>query len=83
MAKSFLYLLYVLFIFKFHTLSLILESAHLLTLLPLFFNCLDTDLKQIVCVSPSSIIFSSRLNDFKHKLFILFLKFASNVFNVL
>ena len=43
------------------------------------FNCLDTDLKQIACVSPSSIIFSSRLNNFKHKLFILFLKFASNV----
>ena len=37
------------------------------------FNCLDTDLKQIACVSPSSIIFSSRLNNFKHKLFILFL----------
>ena len=43
------------------------------------FNCLDTDLKQIACVSPSSIIFSSRLNNFKHKLFILFLKFASSV----
>ena len=43
------------------------------------FNCLDTDLKQIACVSPCSIIFSSRLNNFKHKLFILFLKFASNV----
>ena len=42
------------------------------------FNCLDTDLKQNACVSPS-IIFSSRLNNFKHKLFILFLKFASNV----
>ena len=42
------------------------------------FNCLDTDLKQIACVSPS-IIFSSRLNNFKHKLFILFLKFASSV----
>ena len=43
------------------------------------FNCLDTDLKQIVCVSSSSIIFSSRLNNFKHKLFILFLKFASRL----
>ena len=43
------------------------------------FNCLDTDLKQIACVSPSCIIYSSRLNNFKHKLFILFLKFASNV----
>ena len=43
------------------------------------FNCLDTDLKQIVRVSPSCIIYSSRLNNFKHKLFILFLKFASNV----
>ena len=43
------------------------------------FNCLDTDLKQNACVSPSSTIFSSRLNNFKHKLFILFLKFASNV----
>ena len=43
------------------------------------FNCLDSDLKQIACVSPSSIIFSSRLNNFKHKLFILFLKYASNV----
>ena len=42
------------------------------------FNCLDTDLKQNACVSPS-IIFSSRLNNFKHKFFILFLKFASNV----
>ena len=42
------------------------------------FNCLNTDLKQIACVSPS-IIFSSRLNNFKHKLFILFLKFASSV----
>ena len=42
------------------------------------FNCLDTDLKQIACVSPSSIIFSSRLNNFRHKLFILFLKFARN-----
>ena len=69
----------MLLIFKFHTLGLILESAHLLTLLPLFFNCLDSDLKQIACVSPSSIIYSSRLNNFKHKLFILFLQFASNV----
>ena len=43
------------------------------------FNYLDTDLKQIACVSPPSIIHSSRLNNFKHKLFILFLKFASNV----
>ena len=43
------------------------------------FNCLDTDLKQIASVSPSSIMFSSRLNNFKHKLFILFLKFASSV----
>ena len=37
------------------------------------FNCLDSDLKQIACVSPSCIIYSSRLNNFKHKLFILFL----------
>ena len=58
----------VLLIFKFHTLGLILESAHLLSLLPLFFNCLDSDLKQIACISPSSIIYSSRLNNFKHKL---------------
>ena len=43
------------------------------------FTCLDTDRKQIACVSPSSIIFSSILNNFKHKLFILFLKFAGNV----
>ena len=43
------------------------------------FNCLDTDIKQIACASPSCIIYSSRLNNFKHKLFILFLKFASNV----
>ena len=43
------------------------------------FNCLDTDLKQIACISPFSIIFLSRLNNCKHKLFILFLKFASNV----
>ena len=43
------------------------------------FNCLDTDLKQIACVSPSSIIYSSRLNNFNHKLLVLFLKFASNV----
>ena len=42
-------------------------------------TCLDTHLKQIACVSPSSIIFSSILNNFKHKLFILFLTFASNV----
>ena len=40
------------------------------------FNCLDTDLKQIACVSPPSIILSSRLNNFKRKLFALFLKFA-------
>ena len=32
------------------------------------FNCLDTDHKQVACVSPSSINFSSRLNNFKHKL---------------
>ena len=43
------------------------------------FNRLDTDLKQMACVSPSSIIFSSRLNNFQHKLLVLFLKFASNV----
>ena len=43
------------------------------------FNCLDTDLKRMACESPSSIIFSSRLNNFKHKLLVLFLKFASNV----
>ena len=41
------------------------------------FNCLDTDLKQTARVSPSSSIFSSRLNNFKHKLLILFLKLAS------
>ena len=64
----------VLLIFKFHTLGLILESAHFT-----LFNCLDTELKQIAFVSPPSIIFSSRLHNFKHKLFILFLKFASNV----
>lgn len=29
-------------------------------------NCLDTDLKQIASVSLSSIIFSPRLNNFKH-----------------
>ena len=46
------------------------------------FNCRDSGLKRIVCVSPSSIIYSSRLNNFKHKLFILFLKFASNVFHL-
>ena len=28
------------------------------------FNCLNTDLKQIACVAPSSIIYSSRLNNF-------------------
>ena len=43
------------------------------------FNCLDTDLKQIACVSSSSTIFSFRLNNFKQKFLILFLKFASNV----
>ena len=42
-------------------------------------DVLCIDHKQIACVSPSSIIFSSRLNNFKHKLFILFLKFASKV----
>ena len=42
-------------------------------------DVLCIDHKQIACVSPSSIIFSSRLNNFKHKFFILFLKFASNV----
>ena len=36
-------------------------------------------LKQIARVSPSSSIFSSRLNNFKHKLLILFLKLASYV----
>ena len=42
---------------------------------------LDTTLKQqtVACVSPSSIIFSPRLNNFQHKLSILFLKFASNI----
>ena len=42
---------------------------------------LDTTLKQqtVACVSSFSIIFSSRLNNFKHTLSILFLKFASNV----
>ena len=39
------------------------------------FNCLDTNLKQIACVSLSSIIFSSRLNNFEHKLFILLVTF--------
>ena len=43
------------------------------------FNCRDGDLKRTACVSSSSIIYSSKLNNFKHKLFILFLKFASNV----
>lgn len=43
------------------------------------FNCLDNDLKQIACVSPSSITFSSRLNNFKHKPLTLFHKFVSNV----
>ena len=43
------------------------------------FICLDSDLKQIACVSLSSILSSSRLNKFKDKLFFLFLKFASNV----
>ena len=42
-------------------------------------NCLDTDFKQIVCVPPSSVIFSSKLNNFKQKLFILFLRFAITV----
>ena len=37
------------------------------------FNCLDTDLKQIVSVSLSSTIFSSKLSNFKHRLRILFL----------
>ena len=46
---------------------------------PMILSEHDTDLKQIACVSPSSIISSSKLNDFKHKLFILFLKFASSV----
>ena len=45
------------------------------------FNCLDTDLKQIACVSPSSIIFSSGLNNFKHKLFIVFLKGTGSRFS--
>ena len=40
---------------------------------------LNTDLKQIACVSPPSIIFSSRLNNLKPRLFALFLKFSSNV----
>ena len=35
------------------------------------FNCRDSDLKQIACVSPSSIIYSSRLNNFKHHHLIL------------
>ena len=61
----------VLLIFKFHTLGLILESALAYSAATLF-NCLDSDLKQIACVSPSSIIYSSRLNNFKHKLCILF-----------
>ena len=65
----------VLLIFKFHSLGLILESALCL----LFLICLDSGLKQIACVSPSCIIYSFRLNNYKHKLFILFLKFASNV----
>ena len=35
------------------------------------FNCLiDTNFKQIACVPLSSIIFSSRLNNFKQKLFL-------------
>ena len=43
----------------------------------ILFKCLDTDLKQIARVSTS--IFLSRLNNFKHKLFILFFKLASYV----
>ena len=42
------------------------------------FNC-NHDFKQIASVSPSSINFSSGLNNFKHKLLILILKFESNV----
>ena len=67
-----------LLIFKFSTRGLNLESTHLLTCAATLFYCLDTDLKQIAYVSLPSIIFSSRLNTFKHKLFTLFLKFASN-----
>ena len=67
-----------LLISKFTTHGLILESAFAYSAVTLF-NCLDTDLKQIACVSPPSIIFSSRLNNFKHKLFTLFLKFARHV----
>ena len=46
------------------------------------FNCLNTDLKQIACAFPSPITLSSRLNNFKHKLLILFIKFASNVLHL-
>ena len=63
-------------IFKFPSRGLILESAHLLTLLPPFLN---TDLKQITSVSLSSTIFSSRLYNFSDKLLILLLESASNV----
>ena len=68
----------MLLIFKFHTLGLILERTFAYSDATLF-NCLHSGLKQIACVSPSSIIYSSRLNNFKRKLLILLLKFASNV----
>ena len=71
-----------LLIFMFPTRVLILESAHLLTLLSLFSIALTLHVRQIACVPPSSIIFSSRLNNFKQKLFILFLNFASIVFHL-
>ena len=38
-----------------------------------FFNSLDTDLERMASVSLSSTIFSSRLNNFKHRLRLLFL----------
>ena len=43
------------------------------------FNCLDTDLKQIVSVSLSFTIFFIQIKQFQHKLLILFVKSASNV----
>ena len=39
-----------------------------------FFNSLDTDLERMASVSLSSTIFSSRLNNFKHRLRLLFLQ---------
>ena len=48
------------------------------------FNCLDTDLKQIARVSPQVLLLfvHSILNNFKHKLLILFLKLARYVLHL-